>query len=378
MIHKTVAILLCITTTLNLLAQNNPTTNSEFKPTITFRAMMQARFESSLTDSIDVASGKISSSAVRDNFRLRRAELRSDIKLNDHWSGVIRVQIPELKVSPASITTGRTLELAYFQYEYNDKFGIRGGHMRMPYELDELTYADELRMIDRGTTNKLFAGNSLVSYQPGLMVYGTFMKNKTPLSYYAGIFNASDRSLPYDVNSGKNVIGRLEFTPVKGLRLAGNVEYVAVIKNNNGASYGGDVSYIRDITQKLNLTLEGEYIAAPNVNQFNAATDSLKTLNNFPMTGYFGQALLKIKSNSKWSRIFEAGGKYEHTDPLTNVSGNLSQAFHTITGEIGFDFLTNNMARLQLNVIRTIYEQQSLTQTNNTFFVTQMQLKIGG
>jgi Phosphate-selective porin O and P len=358
-------------------AQTTTAPPAEFKPTISFKALIQPRFESALTDSVDVASGKVSPTPVTNNFRLRRAEIRADLKLNDHWSGTIRIQFPELKVAANSVTSGRALELAYFQYDLNEKFGMRGGQMKMPYELDDLTDHSDLRMIDRGTTNQLFNNNSLVSYQPGFMVYGTFLKSSTPLNYYAGIFNSGNRAVNFDVNSGKNLVGRLEYYPLKSLRLGVNAQYVAVQSDNNGVSAGGDVSFIRDLNRHLNLTVEGEYIAAPDVNLFTADTSKTKELSNFTMNGYFGQALLKIRTNFKAFQVFEVGGKYENTDPRTQLSDNSSLAFHTITGDIGFDFLPNNQARLQLNVIRTIYAHPASTSKNNTFFVMQMQVKIG-
>ncbi len=71
-------------------AQDNNTTSTSFNPTIKFKGLIHARYEYSLTDSIDV-QGRYAADPLQSNFRLRRAEIRTDIKLNDHWSGVIRV-----------------------------------------------------------------------------------------------------------------------------------------------------------------------------------------------------------------------------------------------------------------------------------------------
>src|SRR6185503_8735448 len=117
------------------LAQNTPDANpSAFNPAIKFHGLIHSRFESSLTDSVDV-QGKFSATPSRSNFRIRRLELRADIQLNSKWSGVIRIQFPDLKTS----TPGRAIELAYFQWSPKDQFNIRGGQMKMPYELDDLT-----------------------------------------------------------------------------------------------------------------------------------------------------------------------------------------------------------------------------------------------
>ena len=368
------AVLFCLSVTLN--AQTTSDEKPAFNPAIKMHGLVHSRFESSLTDSVDV-QGKFSATPVRSNFRLRRLELRADIKLNDKWSGVIRIQLPDLKTA----TPGKAIELAYFQYTCKDQFSIRGGQMKMPYELDELTSHEDLRMIDRGTTDKIFVNNNLGSYQPGLMIYGTFLKEKTPLSYYAGVFNGSDRSVPYDDNSGKSFVGRIEFNPVKALRLAVNDQLVTVGKDANGNSFGADVSLQQELNDKLLLIVEGEYIEGPDISLFNASTDTgTKALSDFMMSGYFGQALLRINVTKTWLRTFEIGGKFEHTDPWTAKSADDSpsgNATSTVTGGIGFIFLPDNDARLQLNLVQTNYEKEfSGAQKNNLMFVTQLQLRL--
>lgn len=41
-------------------------------------------------------------------------------------------------------------------YKCSDYIQFRAGQFKMPYELDELTSHEDLRMIDRGTTSALF------------------------------------------------------------------------------------------------------------------------------------------------------------------------------------------------------------------------------
>ena len=357
-------------------AQSNADTSKpKFSPVIKFHGLIHSRFESSLTDSIDV-QGKFSATPSRSNFRIRRLELRADIQLNSKWSGVIRIQFPDLKTA----TPGKAIELAYFQWSPRDQFNIRGGQMKMPYELDELTSHEDLRMIDRGTTDKIFVSNNLASYQPGLMLYGTFMKPTIPLSYYAGIFNGGDRSVPYDDNSGKNYVGRIEFNPVKPLRLGVNAQCAQLPKKVNGNSIGADVSWIQKFGDKANLIVEGEYIQGPNISLFNSSSDTVKKIGDYMMSGYFGQALLRLNIMKDWCRTFEIGGKYEHTDPWNSKSATdagAGNSINTITGGIGFIFLPDNDARLQLNVIQSNYEKEFPGSVkNNLMFVAQLQLKI--
>jgi hypothetical protein len=343
-----------------------------FNPSIKMKGLIQARFENSLTDSVDV-NGKFNPDPVRSNFQVRRLELRADISLNAQWSGVIRIQFPALKTA----FPGAAVELAYFQWKYNDAFLIRGGQMKLPYELDELTSHEDLRMIDRGPTSRLITVNSLASYQAGVMIQGTFMKDQTPLSYYAGIFNGSDRTVQVDKNTPKNLIGRVEYNPIKTLRLGVNAQYApfaAVGSGISGGSAGGDVSLLQPLNDKLFLIVEGEYIGGTNISSYTNSSDSVKDVSDYQLTGYFGQALLRIKSSHTWCQTFEIGGRFEHTDPTKILD---TDAFNTITGGIGFIFLPDNDARLQLNLVQTTYQQEIPgVQKNNLMFVMQLQLKI--
>lgn len=343
-------------------------TTSEFKPSIKFKGLVHSRFEYSLTDSVDV-SNKYAENPVQANFRMRRIELRADYQVSEKLSGVIRLQLPELK----GTSVGKVIELAYGEYKMNNAFKVRFGQFKTPFELDELTSHEDLRMIDRGPTSVMFVNNNYSSYQPGLMVFGELLKDKTPLNYYLGVFNGSNRAVNNDVNTGKNIAGRIEFTPVKGLRIGVNGQLAPQSDSVSANAAGADISIIEDLSDKLNLIVEGEYIQGSNLSNF--ALDTLGTdISEFNMSGYFGQALLRIELEKKWCKTFEIGGKFETTDPMTETDNN---AFNTITGTIGFIFLPDNAARLQFNIVHTEWEKEIPgALLNSDMFVTQLQIKI--
>jgi hypothetical protein len=369
---KYLVTLTMILSIINAIAQTTAgDTKPAFNPTIKMKALLHSRFEASLTDSVDV-QGKVVGVPIPTNFRLRRVELRSDIKLNDHWSGVIRIQLPELK--SATPTMGRVIELAYFEYKHSDQFSLRGGQFKEPFELDELTSHEDLRMVDRGPTSRMFVNNNYSSYNPGLMIFGTFLQKTTPLSYYIGVFNGGDRSVNYDSNYGKAFVGRVEFTPISGLRLGLNGQVNGVAPDISANAAGADVSWQQKLNDKLNLIVEGEYIGGNNIISFVASSDSLKEISSYKMNGYFGQFLFRYKVAIPGLQTLELGGKFEHTDPLS--SDEIDQ-FNTITGGIGFVFLPDNAVRLQLNMVHTGYtENASDAFRNFNYFVAQLQLKI--
>jgi len=355
----------------SLMAQ---TTIETFAPTIKVKGLVQSRFEASLTDSVDVLN-RFSKNAVTNNFRVRRAELRTDLKLSERFSGVVRIQIPELE----GANIGRTVELAYIEYKWSNRLNLRAGQFKMPFELDELSSHEDLRMIDRGTTRDVFVQNNLASYQSGVMLFGTFMKDKSPLNYYLAAANGSSRSVILDDNSQKNVALRLEYAIIKSLRIATNIQNISM-QNQNANAYGVDVSYQKNLYPKTKLILEGEFIQGINTASFTKAitedtTGAKFLISDYVLDGYFAQAVLKFDTNKSWCKIFEVGGKFEHTDPNTIITSN---AYSTITGDIGFTFMPDNMARLQLNIIHTNWEspisEGVIDQSN--IFVAQFQLKI--
>ncbi|MBC8173827.1 MAG: hypothetical protein H7X71_07975 [Chitinophagales bacterium] len=343
---------------------------SGFDPTIKMKGLIHSRLEVSLTDSVDVQN-KFSAEPISSNFRIRRLELRSDIKLTNKFSGVIRIQLPALKTT--STNTGNVIELGYLEYKVRNEFQIRFGQFKIPYELDELTSHEDLRMVDRGTTSVLMVNNFQASYQPGLMLFGNLLKDKTPLNYYLAVVNGGNRALAYDDNAQKNLIGRLEFFPVKGFRIGAGGQIVA-LTDATGNSYGVDLQVIQNVSTKTKLIVEGEYIQAINLADYAADTTALKDIADFNLSGYFGQVLFKIDIDKSWCKTFEAGGKYENTDPRTAVDAN---SFSTITGNIGFTFLPDNTARLQFNIVHTSWDTPiSGTIDAGNMFVTQFQLKI--
>ncbi|MFN0276515.1 MAG: porin, partial [Chitinophagales bacterium] len=244
-------------------------TESTWSPSIKMKALVHSRFETSLTDSLDVQN-RFSGTPVDMNFRIRRLEVRSDIKLNDKWSGVVRLQLPALKTnsSTSTLTAGNVIELAYGEYKAKDALQFRFGQFKIPYELDELTSHEDLRMVDRGTTSSLLVSNNQASYQPGLMIFGNLLKDKTPLNYYLAIVNGNSRALNYDDNTQKNLVERLEFSPVKGFRIGANAQQIFLNDSINTMSYGADLQFIKNISEKTKLILEGEYIVGSNLSTY--------------------------------------------------------------------------------------------------------------
>src|SRR5205823_2291480 len=142
------------------------------------------------------------------------------------------------------------------------------------------------------------------------------------LTYYAAVVTGGERGLNFDNTYGKNPIGRIEFTPIKGLRLAVNGEMAPITKDVNGFAYEGDVQVKEKFSDKVNIWAEAEYVQGTNVTSYKADTASGKDVSNFRMSGYYALALLRFELNQPWCKTLEIGGRYEFTDPLNNADNN--------------------------------------------------------
>ncbi|MFN3939832.1 MAG: porin [Chitinophagales bacterium] len=361
-----VAICLSIGFYSDIAAQTNDTL--PYKPAIKVKALIQTRYEATLTDSVTF-SNTINPDAVNNNFRIRRAELRTDFTFNPDLKGVIRVQIPALKSS----APGAFLELAYAEWRIHPMFQITAGQFKVPFDLDELTSQYDLRMIDRGTTNALLSANSETSYQPGVMIFGKLKNDRPVFNYYLALQNGSNRSVNFDIDNQKNLTARVEYFAVKELRLAANVQKVGV-EEDNGVAYGGDISWQNHLNEKNLLITEFSYTKGFNSAEFIKDTMDTKSLLDYDMMGYLTQILWKTDLLKQWCRTFELGGRYEFTDPLIKTVDN---AFNSITGVIGFTFLPDNAARLQLELSRYIFEQEVTGALKNfNRFMVQLQFQI--
>lgn len=339
-----------------------------YKPSIKVKALIQARYEATLTDSVTF-NNSINPEAVNNNFRIRRAELRTDFTFNPDLKGVIRVQIPALKSS----APGAFLELAYAEWRIHPMFQITAGQFKVPFDLDELTSQYDLRMIERGTTTSLLSANSQTSYQPGVMLFGKLKTDRPLFNYYLALQNGSNRSINFDIDNQKNITARVEYFAVEELRLAANVQKVGV-EEDNGWAYGGDISWQNRLNTENLLITEVSYTKGFNSSGYINDTTDTKSLLDYGMSGYLGQVLWKTDIYKPWCRTFEIGGRYEFTDPLSEVDEN---AFSSITGVVGFTFLPDNAARLQLEIARYIFEKEipGVIKNFNRFMV-QLQFQI--
>lgn len=340
----------------------------EYKPSLKVKALIQTRFESTITEGV-AFSNKVDSDAVRNNFRLRRAELRTDYSFNPDMKGVIRVQLPALKGG----APGKFLELAYLEWKLKDIFVITAGQFKVPFDLDELTSHTDLRMVDRGTTSSLLSANSQALYQPGIMISGSYKKQRPLLNYFLAVQNGSDRASNFDIDNKKNVTTRLEYFILKELRLGGNVQFIGLM-DDKALGFGGDISLQKQLGLKNRLIAEASYSQGVNSSVYLNDSAAVKELNDYQLEGYLGQLLWKTDIDKRWCRTFELGARYEFTNPLLQVE---QDAFSVMTGIIGFNFLPANAARLQLQIENYVFEKQIPGAVKNfTRFVAQFQLYI--
>jgi Phosphate-selective porin O and P len=152
------------------------------------------------------------------------------------------------------------LRTATIEYRYSREFRLQVGRFKRPFSHLELESASDLPILRRG----LFNGLALEDNQWGDRAIGVMASGrlKEPrLRWYLSLTNP-DWS-PTLRAEGVDVIGRVEWTLIKGLVLAANAAYKRIELGNDQLN---DVAYGGDVTWKLgdaNFLLESNSVALP-------------------------------------------------------------------------------------------------------------------
>ena len=247
---------------------------------------------------------------------------------------------------------------AYGELKLADYFSVTAGQFKIPFSMENLTSSNKLEMIDRSQVVEALVARSkdVIGNQNGrdigIQVAGTFLKvkGKPVIEYRIGLFNGSGINVADTANNGKDISGRLIFTPVTGLSFGGGFYKgwdKAIKPDVPGTSqtrdrFGAEFSYV--LSQ---FSLKGEYIAGKD--------GKTKRSGWYVQTGYF---LIPQK--------LQVLAKYDVYDLNTSTPDNIStnyvfganynfnawsriQAFYTIRQEEG-PAVKNNFLSLQYQI----------------------------
>jgi hypothetical protein len=247
---------------------------------------------------------------------------------------------------------------AYGEIKLADYFSVTAGQFKIPFSMENLTSSNKLEMIDRSQVVEALVARSkdVIGNQNGrdigIQAAGTFLKvmGKPVIEYRIGLFNGSGINVADTANNGKDISGRLIFTPVTGLSFGGGFYKgwdKAIKPDVPGTSqtrnrFGAEFSYV--ISQ---FSLKGEYIAGKD--------GKTKRSGWYVQTGYF------VKPQK-----LQVLAKYDVYDLNTSTPNNIStnyvfganynfnawsriQAFYTIRQEEG-PAVKNDFLSLQYQI----------------------------
>lgn len=276
----------------------------------------------------------------KDGFDIRRA--RMDLRGNVTPWFSYRVQA-DLADKPKLID-------GYGEIKVADYFSITAGQFKIPFSLENLASSNKLEMIDRSQVVEALVarGKDVIGNQNGrdigIQVSGTLLKiNSLPLlEYRFGVFNGSGINVADTANEAKDIVGRLIFTPIKGLSFGSSVyngwdkaiKPDVVGKSQIRNRFGVELSYVT-----IRLSLKGEYISGKDGKTSRSGW--------YIQSGYF---IIPQK--------LQVLGKYDKYDPNTSSADNISTNY-----VFGANYNFNNWSRLQ--AFYTIRQEEGPAVDNN-------------
>lgn len=246
----------------------------------------------------------------------------------------------------------------YGEIKLADYFTITAGQFKIPFSMENLAPVNKMEMIDFSQVVEALVARTkdVIGNQNGrdigVQFGGTIFKIKDlPLiEYRLGVFNGSGINVADTANSAKDIVGRLIFTPLKGLTFGGGYYKgwdKAIKPDVPGQSQtrnrvGGEFSYVT-----TSFSLKGEYISGKDGKTSRAGW--------YIQAGYF---VIPQK--------LQVLGKYDVYDPNTSKPNNISTNY-----VFGANYNFNNWSRLQ--AFYTIRQEEGPAIKNN-FLSVQYQI----
>lgn len=319
-------------------------------------------------------------------FGIRRFEVKISAELNEQIGMELTYDFGAMKSG-----VGGDLRDAFIRYTYNDWIKIQMGQFKKPMLKEEfLISSSAIRMIDRGLIDKSLADNFYADRDMGIMLNGDGYNDDLPFEYWIGAFNGNGRNQSSDDNSAKQFVAHLEYSPMVGLVLGGDV---SVIGFDNNYKYDkkklkADSTLSIDKTiyrsaQGLNvefayedLSIISEYYTWENhITPFSTSKKVL--INSFQnpsrSSGFYVNPIYLFRFQNDFISKLDVGIKYEQLDTDVRIDNNTKQAITVGTSV----YLNENGSRFQLNYIKTDDEALKAKKVQSTFheIVAQFTIK---
>lgn len=299
--------------------------------------------------------------AAENAFSVRR----SRIYLTSNVSPSIRGRI-QFEVRP-----DRTEALDVY-FEFNPKLGetrpltFTLGQFKKPFSYQEFVMpSNNLNLIERAFVHDFMERRLLISSRDqGLMAGLDLWDKGLPVMVYAGVFNGNGKNVRFDTNSGKQVVGRIEATPLTGVSLAGNatVNYRGYESDStNTADYmvwGADLVLARNGFQIVSEVFNGDNTQGLGTSEAQVFPDEVPTF-----LGWYAEAIYRARGG------WEPAVRFEIFDPDQDTEDD---GRSILTGQIAYSFSPN--FRWQINVAREDFEDE--TEEDLTAVVSQWTIRL--
>jgi hypothetical protein len=340
---------------------------STYKRSISFSGLLQTRYLASMTSNVDVNGQNFdqnSASKLTNNFMLKRARFIVTGNINDHFSANLMMDFAEFNSNPVN----KVLDNAYIKYSLNRHFNIQAGQFRPYFGIEDAVANDIIRTMDYSNQYYAFGNSGWQSFQVGVTILGAITnEGQLPVRYYVGAYNGNNRNVANDNDNTKNFYARLEVTPLKNLNIGFNGASGS-LGNGTGYAYGGDVQGKINISDRWQLTLNGEYKSGNNFALFNTYTVK-PTLNQVMMHGYYIFPIIRYAYDRRRVRAIEFSSRYEYFNQNYKLASNPEQ---TIIPNVTLIFADDFYAALQMGVSIDMYQKNiplSTTYTHNLAYV---------
>lgn len=294
------------------------------------------------SDDSDLSNQTTEAKKVDNEFRIRRA--RIDVKGSVTEQAGYRVTGNFDGPSPASGTATVKLWDGYLTYKVNPLANFTVGQFKYPFTLEGLEGTpDRVPVIRAESINDIAAklGTQGGSFRDiGIKIDGG-KKDLYGVNYALAIINGAGINKG-DNNGGKDIVGRVTISPVKGFRLGlsgytGSGEGALASVSVNETAYGLDGEY----ATQSGFRIRGEYLAAKWEN-WDVATGAAATGKTQKPMGWYLQASYKLPP----APDMEVLARYEDYEKDSNTGSS-----HLKTTTLGMTYYLKGKNRITANYL---------------------------
>jgi phosphate-selective porin O/P len=224
------------------------------------------------------------------------------------------------------------------------------GQFKKPLSYQEFVMSSaNLNLIDRPYTNDFLEKKVLASAEDqGVMGTADLWEYGVPILVNVGLFNGNGKDVKYDGNSGKQLVGRVQVTPLTGVSVGLNGEinrlgYASdTTEAKNFTVWGGDV-----VLARKGVQIVSEVFGGDNTSSLSSSGQIFPEVPTF--LGWYAEAIYRARSG------FEPAARVEVFDPDTDTDND---GRTILTGQLAYSFSPN--FRWQIDVAHTTYQSSNL------------------